>query len=1140
MPGYLGLLLEELFEESAKTDFKDKFGEQTFQNFEKAKQRLKNNNMSVDYGQYLKMDKEDVDNLILSLYDDEKDAQKKRVLKGEDKEIRGKYNYLGEKGGYKIYQPLDVQASMDLGVNTGWCTTGRYGHYGHPEFTPSEEDAERHFNDYTERYGIKLYYFLNPSTMYGEYAVALYPTRMLNVNKIVNGIYVSSTNFELFNAEDELDYSAVTKLPLDIIPDINIESYKLDTVTGYPESLELLSIEEARELPESVIKYGASWWLRSHGKNPYNADFVHFRGEISDLGKYVQNSYIAVCPALKISNPKPSNLELYGKYLVNNESIGIYNEFIGIYIGDNKFLYKGRVIYHRFDSESNDYETSDIKQYLNIWLKELQSKSKDMKESLTGIADRMKLLEELFEESAKTDFRDKFGEQTLQNFDKARQRLKNNNLSVDYGQYLKMDKEEVDNLILSLYDDKKDAQRKRMIKGEDKEIRGKYNYLGEKGGYKIYQPLDVQASMDLGVNTGWCTTGRYGHYGHPEFTPSEREAAKHFDRYTKDYKIKLYYFLNPDTMYGEYAIALYPRILNIEKEINGSYVSSTNFELFTAEDKLDFSAMDKLPLDVIPDINIVSQKLDVVNGYPESLELLSIEEAEKLPESVRKYTSVYWLRSPSRRPFYASHYAACVSSESWILDFGVQVHRKPLAVRPVLKISNPKPSDLELYKKYYVNNDKFMGIYIGDNKFLYTGKVIKQRFNKEPDNYDEESNNYETSEIKQFVDKWLKKLQNKSKKMKESLNESVNANEPIIDFLKNINFGDEFDFEKVGDWEISAWITSPRHNFSDGFYIVQIDNDKLNKHYTIPDSQSKGEFESKKDKVIKRMKESLNRRNNKMTLNEYKRSRNLKEGFYPSDYDEELEYDWYDEGLTFDRDTPSKYEFDNAREAKAALSTALSHGYVDSWREGVFVYIAGRKEKGLKEDFYWDEEDSFFTREDLDEFQSELEYELPEVVFHKTYFEPGNSLEVDWDYEGWEETTKVKVDMRRIRYPRDLIRRYAPIVIGMIKDSYEKMERELNESYLKEDWDSLRDLAEEMINYLNDNDVSWVDIYRINDDGPLSSITLEIDGDWKHDHLRANYLLNMKYGDRIKSIQDYSLEDTGNDWGKEAHVIRLK
>lgn len=202
-------------------------------------------------------------------------------------------------------------------------------------------------------------------------------------------------------------------------------------------------------------------------------------------------------------------------------------------------------------------------------------------------------------------------------------------------------------------------------------------------------------------------------------------------------------------------------------------------------------------------------------------------------------------------------------------------------------------------------------------------------------------------------------------------------------------------------------------------------------------------------------------------------------------------------------------------------------------------------DENLKEDFWWEEEEGFFTRDDLDEFQAELEDEIPNVIFRKTYLEPGNSLEVDWEYEGYEETTKVRVDMRRIRYPRDLIRKYAPTVAGMIKNSCAEIDRELNESlrsrrYLKEDYDSLIDLAEEMINYLNKNGVSWVDLYTVNDDGPLSSITLEIDGDWKHDHLRANYLLQQKYGDRIKSIQDYSLEDTGSDYGKEAHVIRLK
>lgn len=164
-------LLEEIeLEESAKTDFIAKFGEETFNNFVKAKQRLANRGLSVDFGQYLKKSKEEVDNLILSLYDDEKDAQKKRALTGQTRNIRGKYKFLGEMDGYLVYNPLDHLASMDLGINTGWCTTGRYRHAGHPEFNPSEADAKQHFNSYT-RNGCRFYYLLNPDTFYGEYAL---------------------------------------------------------------------------------------------------------------------------------------------------------------------------------------------------------------------------------------------------------------------------------------------------------------------------------------------------------------------------------------------------------------------------------------------------------------------------------------------------------------------------------------------------------------------------------------------------------------------------------------------------------------------------------------------------------------------------------------------------------------------------------------------------------------------------------------------------------------------------------------------------------------------------------------------------------------------------------------------------------
>ena len=219
---------------------------------------------------------------------------------------------------------------------------------------------------------------------------------------------------------------------------------------------------------------------------------------------------------------------------------------------------------------------------------------------------------ELLEESAKTDFRNKFGQETLNNFDKAKQRLINNGYSTDYGQYLKMSPNELNTLILSLYDDKKDAQRKRQIQGKDKEIRGKYTYIGEHGGYKIYEPLDVQASMDLGVNTGWCTTGRYGHYGHPEFTPSIQDAKAHWDDY-KSQGIRLFYFLDPRTMYGEYAIAVYPEIRRVGKKVNNQYIIAANFELFNAKDESSYVLVNNVPIKKLP-VKLELQSADIVDG----------------------------------------------------------------------------------------------------------------------------------------------------------------------------------------------------------------------------------------------------------------------------------------------------------------------------------------------------------------------------------------------------------------------------------------------------------------------------------------------------------------------------------------------
>lgn len=198
------LSLEKLNE--AKEDiqkFVDKFGQDIYDWFIKSKDRLKNNKISTDILYHVKNTSiEDMQNILHNL--------QAKTATGDLTKIQGKYNYIGEKDGYKIYQPLDALASMNLGTGSGWCTTGRYGHYGDTNFKPSLRDAEKHWDKYTSN-GIKFYYLLDATTMLAKYAIAVYP-RTLKVDKVISDYYVEQTNFEIYNAEDKIDYKAYIKL----------------------------------------------------------------------------------------------------------------------------------------------------------------------------------------------------------------------------------------------------------------------------------------------------------------------------------------------------------------------------------------------------------------------------------------------------------------------------------------------------------------------------------------------------------------------------------------------------------------------------------------------------------------------------------------------------------------------------------------------------------------------------------------------------------------------------------------------------------------------------------------------------------------------------------------------------------------
>ena len=128
------------------------------------------------------------------------------------------------------------------------------------------------------------------------------------------------------------------------------------------ESIQLLSVEEARNLPQWIRASGYWWWLQSPGDDSGLVAYVYDDGSVEDYGSDIDDSSGVVRPVLKIRNLDSQNLEI-------GETIKILG-LLTQYIGHNSVLLCERIAYHRFDSVSNDYKTSEIKQFIKEWLEE--------------------------------------------------------------------------------------------------------------------------------------------------------------------------------------------------------------------------------------------------------------------------------------------------------------------------------------------------------------------------------------------------------------------------------------------------------------------------------------------------------------------------------------------------------------------------------------------------------------------------------------------------------------------------------------------------------------------------------------------------------------------------------------------------
>ena len=128
--------------------------------------------------------------------------------------------------------------------------------------------------------------------------------------------------------------------------------------------------------------------------------------------------------------------------------------------------------------------------------------------------------------------------------------------------------------------------------------------------------------------------------------------------------------------------------------------------------------------------------------------LLSVEEAKNLlTKENREYPHCdwWWLRSPGT----GSNRAASVDFDGDVTYNGDFVDYDNFCVRPALQISVLKSSNLKIGDTFDVGDYKFRVI-SEDLAWMYEQDIGDHRF-------DEETNVYGQSEIKQFVDDWFER-----------------------------------------------------------------------------------------------------------------------------------------------------------------------------------------------------------------------------------------------------------------------------------------------------------------------------------------------------------------------------------------------
>ncbi len=147
---------------------------------------------------------------------------------------------------------------------------------------------------------------------------------------------------------------------------------KVEQIITKPVELEiigvtLLSVEEAEKLPIRLRQYNREWWLRSRGVHQLYATSVYYDGSVNDEGYNVNYAFNCVRPALIIKNLGSSALQISDVFIFDGKKFEIIDDetaFCLEDIGCRRFRDNWRV------KDANNYESSDVKKFVDAWFKE--------------------------------------------------------------------------------------------------------------------------------------------------------------------------------------------------------------------------------------------------------------------------------------------------------------------------------------------------------------------------------------------------------------------------------------------------------------------------------------------------------------------------------------------------------------------------------------------------------------------------------------------------------------------------------------------------------------------------------------------------------------------------------------------------